>query len=101
VTATYEVGNETECKCQISIYSKIEGKPGNPSQNWASRNLLWIIFKNSVPISQETKSVAIINADLLIIFKEIIVAYSENRIKYMNTLAWEAAEVFYIKEFFP
>jgi hypothetical protein len=48
-----------------------------------SVKFIWIIFKNSVPASQETKCLSIMKIGQLMLFREIITVYFENHMKHI------------------
>jgi hypothetical protein len=47
--------------------------------------LILIIFNNSVRTAKKTQCITITKINLLMMFKEIIVVYSENHMKPINT----------------
>jgi hypothetical protein len=47
-------------------------------------NLEQIIFKNSVPTAQKTRSVSVTNTSGAFLFNSIILVYSENRMKHIQ-----------------
>jgi hypothetical protein len=55
--------------------------------------LVQIIFKNSVCTSKKTQDFFITKTSWLMLFKEIITAYFENRTKSINTLCEQNAEL--------
>jgi hypothetical protein len=90
-TATYQFG-------QIS-----EGSPLTPrrqqfkyvnfmvlSCNWVSTlwntKLIWTEFKKSAPVSNKTQHISITKISWLLQFKKIIVIYTDNHMKPINTL---------------
>jgi hypothetical protein len=53
--------------------------------NPLKRKLVCMLFKNSVRTSKRTPHLAITKINCLMLFKEIIAAYSENHKKTINT----------------
>jgi hypothetical protein len=51
------------------------------------------MFKHSVPTSKEKQHLSITKINWLTLFKEIITAYSENHMKYINTLCGQNEEL--------
>jgi translation initiation factor IF-1 len=51
-----------------------------------------IIFKVSVPPSQETHSVSIIMTIVSMLFRETVTVYCENDMKHINTMCGQNAE---------
>lgn len=49
-------------------------------------NFIEIIFLNSLPISQAVQWVSITKINRLMLFRKIIIVYSENNMTYVNTL---------------
>jgi hypothetical protein len=52
-----------------------------------------IIFRNSVPTAKKTQHVSIAKTSWLMLFREMIVIYSDNHTKLINTLCWQNAEI--------
>jgi hypothetical protein len=54
----------------------------------------FIYNKNSVRTSQETHYISATKPNLLMLFREIIAVYCENRTEHINTVCGENAELF-------
>jgi hypothetical protein len=58
---------------------------------------IYIIYKNSVRISQETHYVTATKPNRLMLFRETVAVYCENRTEHTNTLCGQNAEFGYVK----
>jgi hypothetical protein len=59
-----------------------------------SMEFIYIMYKNLVPASQDTHSLCLRKISWLMLFKEIITCYFQNRTEHTNTLCGQNVEIF-------